>query len=68
MDKLIKITSFIKEIIKDTIYEGRVFTVGGSVRDFVMGNKIKDIDIVVDIENGGIDFAHFCMNKGLLMR
>ena len=68
MDKLIKITSFIKDIIKDTIYEGRVFTVGGSVRDFVMGNKIKDIDIVVDIENGGIDFAHFCMNKGLLMR
>ena len=68
MDKFIKITSFIKDIIKDTIYEGRVFTVGGSVRDFVMGNKIKDIDIVVDIANGGIDFAHFCMNKGLLMR
>ena len=68
MDKLIKITTFIKDIIKDTIYEGRVFTVGGSVRDFVMGNKIKDIDIVVDIANGGIDFAHFCMNKGLLMR
>lgn len=68
MDKLIKITSFIKDIIKDTIYEGRVFAVGGSVRDFVMGNKIKDIDIVVDMENGGIKFAHFCMNMGLLMR
>lgn len=68
MDKLIKITSFIKDIIKDTIYEGRVFAVGGSVRDFVMGNKIKDIDIVVDMENGGIEFAHFCMKKGLLMR
>ena len=68
MDKFVNITSYIKDIIKDTIYEGRVFTVGGSVRDFVMGNKIKDIDIVVDIANGGIDFAHFCMNKGLLMR
>lgn len=68
MDKLIKITSFIKDIIKDTIYEGRVFAVGGSVRDFVMGNKIKDIDIVVDMENGGIEFAHFCMNMGLLMQ
>ena len=68
MDKLIKITTFIKDIIKDTIYDGRVFTVGGSVRDFVMGNKIKDIDIVIDMENGGIEFAHFCMNKGLLMR
>ena len=68
MDKFVNIVSYIKDIIKNTIYEGRVFTVGGSVRDFVMGNKIKDIDIVVDIANGGIDFAHFCMNKGLLMR
>ena len=59
---------YYSSVIKNTIYEGRVFTVGGSVRDFVMGNKIKDIDIVVDIANGGIDFAHFCMNKGLLMR
>ena len=68
MDKFVNIVSYVKDIIKNTIYEGRVFTVGGSVRDFVMGNKIKDIDIVVDIANGGIDFAHFCMNKGLLMR
>ena len=68
MDKFVNIISYIKDIIKDTRYEGRVFTVGGSVRDFVMGNKVKDIDIVVDIENGGIEFANFCMKKGLLIR
>lgn len=68
MDKFVNIVSYIKDIIKDTRYEGRVFTVGGSVRDFLMGNTIKDIDIAVDIKNGGIEFANFCMKKGLLIR
>ena len=68
MDKFVNIISYIKDIIKDTRYEGRVFAVGGSVRDFLMGNTIKDIDIAVDIKNGGIEFANFCMKKGLLIR
>ena len=68
MDKFVNIISYIKDIIKDTRYDGRVFAVGGSVRDFLMGNTIKDIDIAVDIKNGGIEFANFCMKKGLLMR
>lgn len=68
MDKFINIISYIKDIIKDTKYDGRVFVVGGSVRDFLMGNTIKDIDVAVDIKNGGIEFANFCMKKGLLIR
>lgn len=68
MDKFVNIVSYIKDIIKDTRYEGRVFAVGGSVRDFLMGNTIKDIDIAVDIKNGGIEFANFCMKNGLLIR
>ena len=68
MDRFKLITEYIKDIIRGTLYEGHIFVVGGSVRDMQMKNAIKDIDIVVDIANGGIDFAHFCMNKGLLMR
>ena len=31
-----------------------------------MGNEIKDIDLVIDIENGGVEFAKFCMDSNLL--
>lgn len=30
--------------------------------------NIKDIDIVIDIENGGIRLANFFYEKGLLLR
>ena len=68
MTKFFTITNYIKEIIQGTIYEQHVYVVGGSVRDLLMKRPIKDIDIVVDMENGGIEFAHFCMDMGLLMR
>ena len=64
--KFFSIINYIKFIIQDTKFEKHVFAVGGSVRDFYMGNEIKDIDLVIDIENGGIEFAKFCMDKGLL--
>ena len=64
--KFFSIINYIKNIIQDTKFDKHVFAVGGSVRDFYMGNEIKDIDLVIDIENGGIEFAKFCMDKGLL--
>ena len=68
MDRFKLITEYIKDEIRGTRFESHIYAVGGSVRDLIMKNEIKDIDLVIDIENGGIDFAHFCMNKGLLMR
>lgn len=47
----------IRDIIKGTEWENHVFAVGGCVRDEIMHNNIKDIDIVIDIKNGGINFA-----------
>lgn len=41
------ITEYIGVIIKGTPFENHVFAVGGSVRDFYMGNDIKDIDVVI---------------------
>lgn len=44
-------------IIRGTEWEGHVYLVGGCVRDEIMGDKIHDVDIAVDLPNGGIRFA-----------
>ena len=59
-----KITEYIGSIIKGTSFENHIFAVGGSVRDFYMGNDIKDIDLVIDLPNGGVDFANWCKEQG----
>ena len=58
------ITEYIGVIIKGTPFENHVFAVGGSVRDFYMGNDIKDIDLVIDLPHGGVDFANWCKEQG----
>ena len=64
--KFISITNYIKDIIKSSPFNLHTYICGGGVRDFVMGNEIKDIDLVIDIENGGVEFAKFCMDRNLL--
>ena len=61
-----KIVSVLRNYIGDSKYKGHVYCVGGCVRDLIMGNKIKDIDLVVDLPDGGINFAAFLSNKGVL--
>ena len=63
-EDFLNITSYIGSIIKGTPFEGHVFAVGGSVRDFYMGNEIKDIDLVIDLPHGGVDFANWCKEHG----
>lgn len=67
-NKFISITNYIKDIIKSSPFYLHTYICGGGIRDFIMGNEIKDIDLVIDIKNGGIEFANFCMKKGLLTR
>ena len=59
-----KITDYIRKIIEGTSFENHVFAVGGSVRDLAMNNEIKDIDLVIDLPNGGVDFAEWCREQG----
>ena len=59
-----KITEYIGSIIQGTPFEKHVFAVGGSVRDLHMGNDIKDIDLVIDLPHGGVDFANWCKDQG----
>ena len=66
MDRFKLITEYIKDEIRGTRFESHIYAVGGSIRDLLMGNEIKDIDLVIDIENGGVEFAKFCMERELL--
>ena len=61
------IIAYIKNIIKDTIFENNVFSVGGCERDFIIGGEIKDIDLVVkSIPNGGVKFSMFLYENNYL--
>ena len=59
-----KITDYIATIIKGSEFENHVYAVGGSVRDLLMRNPIKDIDLVVDLPDGGINLANFLKDSG----
>lgn len=58
------IVEYLRNIICGSSFEDHVFTVGGCERDRLMGNSIKDIDIVVDLPNGGILFAQWLESMG----
>lgn len=53
----------IREQIKGTMFEGKVFVVGGAVRDAIMGLPIKDLDLVVEMRSGGIALANYLAAK-----
>jgi len=56
----------IKDTIKGTIYENKVYLAGGFVRDEIMGLPPKDMDLLINCPNGGIEFAEwFCKEKGI---
>lgn len=59
-EKFLEITNYIRDIIKDTEFEQHVYVVGGSVRDLIMEKEIKDIDLVIDLPQGGVRFAEWC--------
>lgn len=59
------IIEHIKQLIKGSKFEGHVYSVGGCERDKHLGLKeIKDIDLTIDLEHGGIDFANWLFDNG----
>ena len=62
-----EIVSMLKCLIKDTKFENHTYTVGGCERDRILGNEIKDIDIVVDLPRGGIELAEYLHDTGWLV-
>lgn len=62
--RYIQIKDFLGRLIIGTEWEGHVFTVGGCVRDEIMGLEIKDIDMCVSLQGGGIHFAEWLRDNG----
>ena len=62
-EKFLEITNYIHNIIQDTEFEQHVYAVGGSVRDWIMEKEIKDIDLVIDLPQGGVRFAEWCKEQ-----
>ena len=63
----ISIIKYLGCIVKNTEYENHLYAVGGCIRDFYLGDDtIKDIDLVLNIENGGIKFANWLYDNRLL--
>ena len=54
---------FIRQTIQGTEWEGKVFIAGGYVRDELMGKDPKDLDIMVEAPNGGINFSNWITQK-----
>lgn len=62
-----KILDYLKSVIKGREFDGHVYSVGGCERDKHLGmSEIKDIDLVVDLEDGGIRFARWLHSMGLV--
>lgn len=61
--KILKIIDKIKNAVKLTRLEGHVYLVGGVIRDSLLKQPVKDIDVVVDVEDGGIMVANLLAAK-----
>lgn len=53
------VLQFIGNLIQGSPFEGKVFLAGGAVRDEMLGLAVKDIDLVVNLPDGGIAFAEW---------
>ena len=58
----------LKQAVKNTKFENHTFLVGGFVRDQLMERTSDDIDIVVDLPNGGIELSELLYKKGISSR
>lgn len=62
-EKVIAVTKKLEKWLKGSIFEDKVYYVGGCVRDLILGKPVKDIDIVVEMKNGGLMLANYLAVK-----
>lgn len=61
------ILGYLRDVIKDTPWEGKVYTVGGCLRDAMMGHDIHDVDLAVAVPDGGVLFPLWLQDEGLTL-
>ncbi len=60
MNKFEKSLSFISDKIQpDSPFYGKIFLVGGCVRDELLGERYSDLDLLINMPNGQRDFVEF---------
>lgn len=60
MNKFEKSLSFIKDKIQpDSPFYGKIFLVGGCVRDELLGERYSDLDLLINMPNGQREFVEF---------
>ena len=63
-NKYNQIRECLRQLIKGTPFENKVFFVGGCCRDDLMNLEIKDIDMAVNLPSGGIRLAEWLKEQG----
>jgi tRNA nucleotidyltransferase/poly(A) polymerase len=60
MNKFEKTLQFISQKIQpDSPYYGKIYLVGGCVRDELLGERYKDLDLLIDLPNGQREWVEF---------
>ena len=66
-EKYDDILRYLREVISGTSWEGKVYTVGGCLRDSLMGHDIHDVDLAVAVPDGGVKFPLWLEKNGLTL-
>lgn len=62
-----KILEYFRKISEGTKWDGHLYAVGGCVRDEILGSEVHDVDIAVDLPNGGVNFALWLLRHRYLV-
>lgn len=63
-----EILLYLRGVIKGTKWEGKVYTVGGCLRDALMGHDIHDVDLAVNTPDGGVQFPIWLEANGYTLQ
>ena len=66
-EKYEEILAYLRGVIAGTQWEGEVYTVGGCLRDALMGRDIHDVDLAVHVPDGGVQFPIWLEKQGLTL-
>lgn len=66
-EKYDEIVDYLRGVISGTPWEGKVYAVGGCLRDALMGRDIHDVDLAVAVPDGGVRFPLWLQKEGLTL-